>query len=76
MNTASTRRYYIENPERISFEYDQLSDTLYMNFEGYEEEADEEILSEDGDIAFRIKNGRILSIMVLNLSRRIPLSSQ
>lgn len=75
MNTASTRRYYIENPERISFEYDQLSDTLYMNFEGYEEEADEEILSEDGDIAFRIKNGRILSIMVLNLSRRIPLSS-
>jgi len=64
------RRYYIENPERISIEYDQQSDILYIHFNGIEQEADEEILSEDGDVAFRIKQGKILSVMVMNFSRK------
>ncbi|AFL67046.1 DUF2283 domain-containing protein [Desulfurococcus amylolyticus] len=66
----SARRYYVENPEKIMMEYDPQGDILYIDFAGSEQEADEEILSEDGDIAFRIREGRILSIMVMNFSRK------
>ncbi|ADV65377.1 DUF2283 domain-containing protein [Desulfurococcus mucosus] len=68
------RRYYVENPEKIVFEYDQQSDILYIYFTDEEQEADEEILGEDGDTAFRVKQGRILSIMVMNFSRKAGFS--
>lgn len=68
---SSKRVYMIENPERIEIEYDRQSDILYIFFDKNIEDADEELLSDDGDTAFRIKEGRIVSIMVMNFSNKL-----
>lgn len=65
------RKYFIENPEKAEIEYDRQSDILYIFFTRDVLEADEEILSEDGDIAYRIKGGAIISVMIMNFSQKI-----
>lgn len=65
------RVYLVENPEQIEIEYDRQSDILYIYFSKDIEDADEELLSEDGDTAFRIKEGKIVSIMVMNFSNKL-----
>ena len=63
-----TKTYTIGDLDKIWIEYDKQNDILYINF-GYDiEEADEEFLSRDEDIVVRIKNGRVVSIMIMNFS--------
>jgi len=63
-----TKTYTISDLDKIWVEYDKQNDILYINF-GYDiEEADEEFLSKDEDIVVRIKNGRVVSIMIMNFS--------
>lgn len=62
------KEYKISDLDKIWMEYDRQNDILYINF-GYDiEDADEEFLSGDGDIVVRIKNGRVVSIMIMNFS--------
>lgn len=51
-------------------EYDRQNDILYLNFGEYVEEADEEIMSGD-DIVIRIKDNRVVSIMIMNFMEKI-----
>ncbi len=61
------KEYRIRDLDKIWMEYDKFNDILYINF-GYDiEDADEEFLSGE-DIVVRIKNGRVVSIMVMNFS--------
>lgn len=62
------KEYRISDLDKIWMEYDRQNDILYINF-GYDiEDADEEFLSGDGDIVVRIKNRRVVSIMIMNFS--------
>ncbi|ABN69831.1 conserved hypothetical protein [Staphylothermus marinus F1] len=62
------KEYKISDLDKIWMEYDRQNDILYINF-GYDiEDADEEFLSGDGDIVVRIKNRRVVSIMIMNFS--------
>ncbi|ADI31212.1 DUF2283 domain-containing protein [Staphylothermus hellenicus] len=62
------REYKISDLDKIWMEYDRQNDILYINF-GYDiEDADEEFLSGDGDIVVRIKNRRVVSLMIMNFS--------
>ncbi|MEM0044159.1 MAG: DUF2283 domain-containing protein [Sulfolobales archaeon] len=70
MNEEKNRKTYIvEDPEKIWFEYDRQSDTLYIHM-GSEEEPEETILVGE-DIIIAVKNNRIISLTVLNFTRRI-----
>ncbi len=65
---TETKMYSIKDLDKIWIEYDKQNDILYINF-GYDiEEADEEFLSKDEDIVVRIKDGRVVSIMIMNFS--------
>ncbi|WP_440059044.1 DUF2283 domain-containing protein [Thermogladius sp. 4427co] len=64
------RDYIVRDLDKVWFEYDKQNDILYINFGEAIEDADEEILSGDGDIAFRIKEGRIISIMIMGFSSK------
>ncbi len=62
--------YGIGDLDKIWMEYDRQNDILYINF-GYDiEDADEEFISGDGDIVVRIKNNRVVSIMIMNFSSK------
>uniref|UniRef100_A0A7C4H8Y0 DUF2283 domain-containing protein n=1 Tax=Staphylothermus marinus TaxID=2280 RepID=A0A7C4H8Y0_STAMA len=66
----SSGKYSIDDLDKIWFEYDRQNDILYINF-GYDvEEADEEILSGE-DTVLRIKNKKIVSIMIMNFMAKI-----
>lgn len=65
------RKYFIENLGNMWIEYDKQNDILYLNFTAETGDADEEVLSEDGNVVFRLKEGRLVSIMVLNFSEKI-----
>ncbi|MEM1675383.1 MAG: DUF2283 domain-containing protein [Desulfurococcaceae archaeon] len=66
----SSAKYSIDDLDKIWFEYDRQNDILYINF-GYDvEEADEEILSGE-DTVLRIKNKKIVSIMIMNFMAKI-----
>ncbi|AFK50997.1 hypothetical protein TCELL_0572 [Thermogladius calderae 1633] len=66
----SVKEYRVRDLDKVWFEYDKQNDILYINFGDSTEEADEEFLSENGDVAFRIKEGRIISIMIIGLSTK------
>ncbi|OYT40320.1 MAG: hypothetical protein B6U89_02550 [Desulfurococcales archaeon ex4484_58] len=69
MSKESTN-YHIGDLENIWFEYDRQNDILYINF-GYDiEDADEEFLSGE-DVIVRIKNKRVVSIMIMNFMEKI-----
>ncbi len=64
------KEYRIKDLDKIWIEYDRQNDILYINF-GYDiEDADEEFLSGDGDIVIRIKEGRVVSMMIMNFSEK------
>ncbi|MCD6196713.1 MAG: DUF2283 domain-containing protein [Staphylothermus sp.] len=66
----SSKEYRIKDLDKIWIEYDRQNDILYINF-GYDiEDADEEFLSGDGDIVIRIKEGRVVSMMIMNFSEK------
>ena len=61
--------YKIRDLDKIWVEYDKQNDILYINF-GYDiEDADEEILSGE-DIIIWIKEGRVVSITIMNFSEK------
>ncbi len=65
----SKKTYTIGDLDKIWLEYDKQNDILYINF-GYDiEDADEEFLSGE-DIVVRIKEGRVVSLMVMNFSEK------
>mgnify|MGYP000495220816 CR=1 FL=1 len=67
--TNENKEFRIRDLDKIWMEYDRQNDILYINF-GYDiEDADEEFLSGQ-DIVVRIKNGRVVSIMVMNFSEK------
>ncbi|WP_434731662.1 DUF2283 domain-containing protein [Thermogladius sp. KZ2Tp1] len=66
----SVKEYRVRDLDKVWFEYDKQNDILYINFGDSTEEADEEFLSENGDVAFRIKEGRVISIMIIGLSTK------
>lgn len=62
--------FKIRDLDKIWMEYDRQNDILYINF-GYDiEDADEEFLSGNGDIIVRIKDGRVVSLMIMNFSEK------
>ncbi len=69
MDSGSSGEYRIRDLDKIWMEYDRQNDILYINF-GYDiEDADEEFLSGQ-DIVVRIKNGRVVSITIMNFSEK------
>lgn len=63
------RRAYIEDLEKVWIEYDKQADILYIHFADIDEEADEDLMTEN-EIVFRLKGGKLLSMMVLDFSRK------
>ncbi|MEM3926221.1 MAG: DUF2283 domain-containing protein [Desulfurococcaceae archaeon] len=70
-HNIETKKYFVNPHKGINIEYDRQSDILYIHFDIDTEEADEEVLSEDGEVAFRIRKGEVVSIMILNFSNKI-----
>lgn len=69
MNSGDERKEYkIGNLDKIWIEYDRQNDILYINFGFDIEDADEEFLSGEGDIIVRIKDGKVVSLMIMNFS--------
>uniref|UniRef100_A0A7J3ZJQ4 DUF2283 domain-containing protein n=1 Tax=Fervidicoccus fontis TaxID=683846 RepID=A0A7J3ZJQ4_9CREN len=58
------------NIGHVWFDYDSQNDILYVNFGDGEEEAEEEVLV-DSDVVVRIKQDRMLGLMVLEFSKKI-----
>jgi len=56
------------------FEYDRQSDILYIYFEKDVEDADEEVLIGD-NIVYRIKDGRIISVMIMDFLKNLGLTT-
>lgn len=63
------KNYTLKLPATINLEYDRQNDILYIYFNG--EEVDEEVLSEDGDVALGFKGGRLSFIMIMKFSEKI-----
>jgi uncharacterized protein YuzE len=63
------RRVCIEDIEKVWFEYDKQSDILYIHFADPEEEAEEAIMTEN-EIVFRIKDGKLLGMTIMEFSRK------
>ncbi len=65
----NTGTYLIGDLDKIWLEYDKQNDILYINF-GYNlEDADEEVMTGE-DIVVRIKDRRVVSIMIMNFSEK------
>ncbi|MCC6014232.1 MAG: DUF2283 domain-containing protein [Desulfurococcaceae archaeon] len=69
---STSREYLIGNLDRVRLDYDRATDTLHISFGEPSEEVDEAILTED-DVGFRIKDGRVVSITIYNLLKRLGL---
>jgi uncharacterized protein YuzE len=69
---SASREYLIGNLDRVRLDYDRATDTLHISFGEPPEEVDEAILTED-DVGFRIKDGRVVSITIYNLLKRLGL---
>ncbi len=63
------KKYYIDDVEKIVFEYDKQSDILYIHFADPSEDAEEALMTEN-EIIIRIKDGRILSMTILDFSKK------
>ncbi|MEM4481136.1 MAG: DUF2283 domain-containing protein [Desulfurococcaceae archaeon] len=63
------RNYAVKMPTSVEVEYDRQNDILYIYFG--EEGADEEVLSEDGNVALGFKDGRLSFIMIMKFSEKI-----
>lgn len=74
MSEESREELKIGDIHNIWLEYDKQTDILYINFGTDIEEADESVMVDD-DIIVRIKDGRVVSITIMNFSEKagIPL---
>ncbi len=63
------KKYYIDDVEKIVFEYDKQSDILYIHFADPSEDAEEALMTEN-EIIIRIKGERILSMTILDFSKK------
>lgn len=73
MVEESNIEYKVADTSKIWFEYDRQNDILYMHFGLDINDADEEILSGE-DIVLRIKNKRIVSIMIMKFMEKIGIT--
>lgn len=64
------KHYYVKTPVNIELVYDKQNDTLYVYFNS-EDTPEEEILSEDGDIALGFKEGKLIVIQITRFSEKI-----
>ena len=71
--SSEEEKYVLADVKNVWFEYDRQNDILYINFGTDIEDADEEILSGE-DIVLRIKNKRVLSIMVMGFMEKIGIT--
>jgi len=67
------RTYIISDLEKLWLDYDRQNDILYINIGEEVEDADEEILI-GGDIAVRIKDKKIISIMIMKFMEKLGLT--
>ncbi|MEM0247113.1 MAG: DUF2283 domain-containing protein [Desulfurococcaceae archaeon] len=70
MEFLEERLYTVKVPANIELEYDRQNDILYIYF-GDERVADEEVLSEDGDIALGFKDGKLVFLEIMRFSDKI-----
>ncbi|MEM0003731.1 MAG: DUF2283 domain-containing protein [Desulfurococcaceae archaeon] len=64
------KHYYVKTPVNIELVYDKQNDTLYVYFNS-EDTPEEEILSEDGDVALGFKEGKLIVIQITRFSEKI-----
>lgn len=62
--------YTVKVPANVELEYDRQNDILYIYFDN-ERVADEEILSEEGDVALGFKDGRLVFVEIMRFSDKI-----
>jgi len=67
---SNEREYRVRVPSSIEVEYDRQNDILYIYLEPGET-PEEELLSEEGDIALGFKEGRLVVIEVHKFSEKI-----
>lgn len=65
---SNEREYRVRVPSSIEVEYDRQNDILYIE---PGETPEEELLSEEGDIALGFKEGRLVVIEVHKFSEKI-----
>lgn len=70
MELLEEKSYVIKVPTNVELEYDRQNDILYIYFDD-EKIADEEILSEDGDVALGFKDGRLVFVEIMKFSDKI-----
>jgi uncharacterized protein YuzE len=71
----STRKCVIELPTTITLDYDRQTDTLHILIGRVEEQPDEELLVEDSDIVLGLKDNRLVTITIFNISKKLEESS-
>ena len=64
---ARARRLVVEDIDKLWIEYDKHNDILYINFGT--EEADESVMIDD-DVIVRMREGKLVGIVINNFSRR------
>lgn len=64
------KQYILELSEHIEIHYDKQTDTLYI-YLNPDEQPDEELLGETGDIVFGFKNGKLVVVQLIGLKNRI-----
>ena len=64
------KKIMVADASNIWFEYDNQNDILYINFGTDIEDADDQILTEN-NVVVRIKKGKIVSLTVFDLSKKI-----
>jgi len=69
-----TKKCIVELPTSVALEYDHQTDMLHIKL-GREEQPNEEILSEDSNVIFGLKDNKLVLISILNFSRKIEESS-
>jgi uncharacterized protein YuzE len=72
---TSTRKCTVELPTTVTLEYDRQTDTLHIVIGRVEEQPDEELLVEDNDIVFGLKENRLITITIFNISKKLEESS-
>ena len=72
---STSRKCFVELPTSVTLEYDHQTDTLHIVLGNTEEQLDEEILSNDNSVIFGLKNNKLITIIILNFSKKLEESS-
>jgi len=70
---SEKEEYKLGSIEDLWLEYDRQNDVLYLNFSANVEDADEEVLVGE-DVVLRIKDGRVISIMIMKFLEKLGLT--